>query len=90
MIEDKKTNLPMEIESSYRFHEEIALRYVEKADYSSAEREYTVLLSEIMQAQGETIRYHKGGPYHQIGYYLFLQGKNDDARTYFLYAFIED
>ena len=38
----------------------------------------------------ETIRYHKAGVYHQIGYYLFLQGKNDDARTYFLYAFIED
>jgi len=44
----------------------------------------------IMEAQGQTIRYHKGGPYHQIGYYLFLQRKNDEARSYFLYAFIED
>jgi len=90
MIEDKKTNLPPEIETSYRSHEETALHCAEKADYSSAEREYRALLSEIMEAQGETIRYHKGGPYHQIGYYLFLQGKNDDARRYFLYAFIED
>ena len=90
MIEDKKTNLPPEIESSYRSHDETALRYAEKADYCSAEREYRALLSEIMEAQRETIRYHKGGPYHQIGYYLFLQGKNDDARKYFLYAFIED
>ena len=90
MIEEKKSNLPPEIESSCRSHEETALRCAEKADYSSAEREYRALLSEIMEAQGETIRYHKGGLYHQIGYHLFLQGKNDDARTYFLYAFIED
>jgi hypothetical protein len=47
-------------------------------------------LAEIVRAQGNRTRYHKGGPYHQIGYYLFLQGKNDEAREYFLYAFIED
>jgi hypothetical protein len=90
MREDKKTNLPLEIASSYRSHEETALRFAEKEDYSSAEREYRVLLSEIMQAQGETIRYHKGGPYNQIGFYLFNQWKTDDAWKYFLYAFIED
>lgn len=89
-MEDKKTNLPSEIEGSYRSHEEAALRFAEKADYSSAEREYRAILSEIMKAQGDKVRYHKGGPYHQIGYYLFLQRKNDDARSYFLYAFIED
>lgn len=90
MIEDRKTNFPAEIKVSYLSHEGTALRCAEKADYSGAEREYRALLSVIMEAQGEAIRYHKGGPYHQIGYYLFLQGKNDDARTYFLYAFIED
>lgn len=90
MIEDRKTNLPPHIEISYRSHEETALRCAEKRDYSAAESEHKALLAEIMGAQGKAIRYHKGGPYHQIGYYLFLQGKNDEARDYFLSAFIED
>jgi hypothetical protein len=32
MIEDKKTNLPPEIESSYRSHEETALRCAEEKE----------------------------------------------------------
>ena len=90
MIEDKKTHFPSEIQDLIRSHEVMALQSIEGNDYSAAEQEYKDLLSEIIQAQGKKTRYHKGAPYHQIGYCLFLQGKNDDASTYFLYAFIED
>ncbi len=90
IIEDKKTHFPSEIQDLYRSHEEMALQSIEGNDYRSAEQEYKDLLSEVIQAQRKKTRYHKGVPYHQIGYCLFLQGKNDDASTYFLYAFIED
>jgi len=90
IIEDKKTHFPSEIQDLCRSHEKMARQFIEGNDYRSAEQEYKDLLSEIIQAQGKKTRYHKGGLYHQIGHCLFLQGKNDDARTYFLYAFIED
>jgi hypothetical protein len=93
MTEDKKTHFPSEIQDLYRSHEEMALQFIEGNDYRSAEQEYKDLLSEVIRAQRKEAgyhRYHKGVPYHQIGYCLFLQGKNDDASTYFLYAFIED
>jgi hypothetical protein len=90
MIEDKKTDLSTETQNIVRALEQTASEYIEKKDYIAAEQAYRALLSEIVRVQGNTTRYHKGGPYHQIAYCLFLQGKNDDARTYFLYAFIED
>jgi len=90
VVEDKKLHLPPEIQDRCRSHEELALRSIQGKDYRSAEQAYKDLLSEIIEAQRKVTRYHKGGPYHQIGYCLLLQGKNDAARTYFLYAFIED
>lgn len=89
-IIDKKTQFPYKIQDLYRSHERKALQFIERNNYRSAEQEYKDLLSEVIQAQKEKTRYHKGVPYHQIGYCLFLQGKNNDASTYFLYAFIED
>ena len=90
MIEDKKTDFPPEIVRSIRLYEQAASESIEKKDFAAAEREYRELLSKFICAQGTTARYHKGSPYHQIGYSLFLQGRNEEARTYFLYAFIED
>lgn len=90
MIEDKKTHFPSEIRDLIRSHEVMALQSIEGNDYSAAEQEYKNLLSEIIQAQVKKTRYHKGAPYHQIGYCLFLQRKYNDAFTYFLYAFVED
>jgi tetratricopeptide (TPR) repeat protein len=90
IVEDKKLHLPPEIQDRCRYHEELALRSIQGKDYSSAEQAYKNLLSEIIEAQRNVTRYHKGVPYHQIGYCLLLQGNNDAALTYFQYAFVED
>jgi hypothetical protein len=90
MVENKKTDFPPYLQSLYQGHERKASGFIENKDFNSAEQEYRTLLSEIFKEQGENIRYHKGGPYHQIGYCLFLQGKPTDALKQFQYAFIED
>lgn len=90
MIENKKTDLPLELYSLCLSREKTALSLIEKSHFSSAEQEYKTLLSEILAAQGTATRYHKGGIYHQIGYCLFLQNKTQDALRYSECAFIED
>jgi len=91
MIENRRLELTPELQNLYQLHEQKALQYTEKREYSSAEQEYRSLLSEIIKVQVKENRtFHKGGPYHQIGFYLFNQGKTDDAWKYFLFAFIED
>jgi len=90
MVEDRKTNLAPQLVETGLVHERLASGFIEGNDSVSAEREYRKALSEVIDAQGETIRYHKGSLYHQIGYCLFLQENNDEARKYFLCAFIED
>ncbi len=90
LVQNKKTDLPAELQTVYRSHEEKAAAFLEVKDYTAAEKEYRDLLAAIVRAQGHETRYHKGGPYHQIGYCLFLQRRLDEARAYFLYAFIED
>jgi len=90
MIQNKKTDIPPELFSLYQAHERKASKFLENGDFVSAEQEYRFVLSEILHAQGNNTRYHKGGPYHQIGYCLFLQDKGNDALKYFQYAFIED
>jgi len=90
MIENKKADLPPELQRLYQIHEQKALSFIENGDVDSAEKEYRTLLSEIHAAQGETVRYHKGGIYNQIGYCLFLLKKTKDALFYFECAFIED
>jgi hypothetical protein len=77
MIEDKKTDLPAETQNVVRSREQTASEYIEQKDYLAAEREYRELLSEIVRVQGNSTRYHKGAPYHQIAYCLFLQGRNE-------------
>jgi hypothetical protein len=89
-IEDKKTDLPQRFVGLYQFHEQAALGFIEKKDYKAAEQEYKTLLGKIQALENNKVRYHKGGPYHQIGYCLFLQGRSADAALYFLHAFIED
>lgn len=90
MIIDRKTDLPPELQAKYHDHERKSIDFLEKKDFDLSEKEYRTLLSKIIEAQGTTDRYHKGGPYHQIGYILFLQKKYDEALKFFQYAFIED
>jgi hypothetical protein len=90
MIEDKKTNLPDNLLHVYHVLEKDALDFINKKDFESAQRKYKELLSKLIEAQGSTIRYHKGGPYHQIGYIYFLQRKSSEAFKYFIFAYIED
>jgi tetratricopeptide (TPR) repeat protein len=90
MVEDRKTNLTQQLQETGLVHERLALGFIEGNDFELAEQEYRKALSEIIEAQGETVRYHKGSLYHQIGYCLFLRENNDEARKFFLYAFIED
>lgn len=90
MIENKKIDLPLNLQSIYQIHEQVARSFLEKGDYFSAEQEYRKLLGEFLVFQGETTRYHKGGIYHQIGYCLYMQKKIEEALPFFKYAFIED
>ncbi len=90
-IEDKKLDFPQNFQTIYKYHEKIALGFIEKKDYVAAEQEYKTLLGKFQALEANNkVRYHKGGPYHQIGYCLFLQQRYDDASPYFLFAFIED
>jgi tetratricopeptide (TPR) repeat protein len=90
MVEDRKTKLAPQLIEAGLEHERLASGFIEWNNSELAEQEYRKALSERLQAQGKTIRYHKGGLCHQIGYCLFLQRNNDEAKKYFLYAFIED
>ncbi len=90
MIENKKAVLAENLQAIYQAQEISARRFIEKGDFTSSEKEYRTLLAEILAAQGETTRYHKGGVYHQIGYCLYMQQKIEEALSYFKYAFIED
>jgi hypothetical protein len=90
MVDNRRLELTPELQKLYQMHEQKALQYAERGAYPNAEQEYKSLLSEIIQTQTKDRTFHKGGPYHQIGFYLFNQEKFDDAWKYFLYAFIED
>jgi hypothetical protein len=90
IIENKKIDFPPELQTLYKTCEQNALSFLDQKNYVAAEREYRTLLSAFFEAQGNKIRYHKGGIYHQIGYCLFLQKKTEDALLYFEAAFIED
>jgi hypothetical protein len=90
MIENKITNFPSDLQIRYQVLDQSARSFIEKNDYIAAEQEYRTLLSEILEAQGTTTRFHKGGIYHQLGVCLYLQNKSEEALPYFKYAFIED
>lgn len=90
MVDDRKTNLTQILFEIGVAHENLASGFIEENNPALAEQEYRKALTKVIDAQGETIRYHKAALYHQIGYCLFLQKNNDEARKYFLYAFIED
>ena len=90
MVEDRKTNLTPQLQETGLVHERIASGFIEGNDFELAEKEYRKALSEVIEAQGKTARYHKAALYHQIGYCLFLRKDNDEAQRFFLYAFIED
>lgn len=89
-VKDKHIDFPRELREKYNSLELEAINALEVKDFILAENKYRELISAILDFQGRDKRYHKGGPYHQIGYCLFLQNKSAEAFKYFLYAYVED
>lgn len=90
MIEDKKTNFPPVLKEQYERLFKTGSELIEARQFPLALKVYQEMLKTILEAQGEKLRYHKGGAYHQIGYSLFLTGAYEEALKNTLYAFIED